>query len=220
MNEIELIEAIKKTINSRQINLLPSQNLNFYESLKRLGIGTLRTLYFYCLSEEKELAENITYFLSMTGDLNVKLENYVQDPVCERIYKKAKTVSREIHRMKGLLRFREILGGYLYASFCPDFNIILPIARHFAYRLRNDRVIIHDLRRNLAVFCHLSKVYMAEIKEKIPSETQHEIEISKLWLKYFERISIKERLNYKIQKQKVPLKYRATITEFKCKERH
>lgn len=60
-------------------------------------------------------------------------------------------------------------------------------------RLREERLVIHDRRRNLATFCYQGKVYEAKIEREIPDPTEFERSISKLWLKYFETVGIKER---------------------------
>lgn len=216
MNEIKLVEAIKNAISSNQLkifdcNRFEANRPDYFERLKRLDINTLKTLYLYLLSDGKEVLDDIVYVLE---DPETKLRNYISDPVVERIYKKAKQVSREIHRIKGLLRFREVEGGYLYAKFSPDFNIIIPVSNYFADRLRSEKILIHDIKRNVAAFCHRGRVSSAQIVGKIPDFTDNEREIVRLWLKYFDRISIKDRLNLRIQKQKVPLKYRKSVVEF------
>jgi len=80
--------------------------------------------------------------------------------------------------------------------------------------MMTEKIIIHDTKRNLAVFCYRNKIYQAEIFKPIPSKTLSEEAISSLWVKYFERLAIRERQNLKLQKQKVPLKYRSFILEF------
>ncbi|MCX7988964.1 MAG: TIGR03915 family putative DNA repair protein, partial [Thermodesulfovibrio sp.] len=218
MNEIELLETIKNAIRFNQLKIFSSNYLDYSESLKKLDIKTLKTLYLYLLSDGKEVCDDIVYFLSNLNNLGNpvnKLDNYISDPVIERIYKKALRVGREIHRMKGFLRFKEVEGGYLYARFYPEFNITMPLANYFSRRLRNEKILIHDMKRNIAAFCYKGKIYSAQINEQIPNITYNEKEISQLWLNYFDKISIKDRLNLKIQNQKVPQKYRKSMIEFK-----
>ncbi len=211
MNEIRLVETIKDAINSNQLKIFNSNWLDYTESLKRLDKETQKTLYLYLLSDGREVIDDVIYFLASSKRY---FRDYISDPVIERIYKKANLVRREIHRFKGFLRFREIEGGYLYAKFSPDFNVIIPIANYFADRLRNEKVLIHDIKRDVAAFCHKGKVLSAKIEDKVPNLTNSEKEIARLWLKYFDDISIKDRLNLKIQRQRVPLKYRKSIIEF------
>ncbi len=214
MNGIELVERIKKVLRFTQFNIFHPNLLDYCENLKNLDVTTLKNLYLYILSEDKEVINAFFYFVDILKNENCRLENYLADPIIEKIYKKANKVRREIHRMKGLLRFREVYGGYLYAQFRPENNIILPLAIYFSNRLRNESALIHDIKRNILAFCHSGKVYPAKMEGELPPLTQDEKIYSRLWLQYFDKISIKERMNLKIQKQKVPLKYRNLVIEF------
>jgi probable DNA metabolism protein len=213
MNQLELSEIIVSTLNSKQIRMFCPPSIE-YENLKKLDISLLKTLYLYSLSEGEEVFDDIEYFINISKNSEINLENCLTDPRIERIYKKAKQVRREIHRIKGFLRFKEIGGCYLYGPIQPDFNIIMPLSVYFSNRLRNEKILIHDTKRRVVTFCHKGKIYLAKIESRLPDLTSEEQEISYLWRKYFDKISIKERFNKKIQRQKVPLKYRSTMTEF------
>ncbi len=219
MTEKELLVYIEKFLFPsqffpKQLEILPQDSSISFHVLSKLDRNTLKTLYYYLLSEDEKCAECLRNFLSFIKNQNTPSINYLADSSLERIYTKARQVRREIHRMKGLLRFREVCGGYLYAQFKPENNIILPLALYFSNRMRAERILIHDIRRNIAAFCHRDKVYPAKLKDQVPSFTEDEKIFSKLWNEYFAKIAIKERLNIKIQKQKVPLKYRNFVIEF------
>lgn len=208
MRELRLAERINLVINQRQPKLFHDPIPDLKEKIEKLDGETLKTLYFYSLSDDLRVSDDIIYFLTKPS-LSI-----LDDPVIERIFTTARRVRAELHRFKGFMRFREVEGGYLYGSFRPDYNIIVPLSRHFAMRLREERLVIHDRKRNLATFCYQGKVYEAKIEREIPNPTEFERSISKLWLKYFETVGIKERKNRKLQRQKVPLKYRSSIIEF------
>uniref|UniRef100_A0A7V5XFR6 DUF4130 domain-containing protein n=1 Tax=Thermodesulfobacterium geofontis TaxID=1295609 RepID=A0A7V5XFR6_9BACT len=75
-------------------------------------------------------------------------------------------------------------------------------------------IFIYYTKRNLKVFFYKNRIYQTEIFKPIPSKTSSEEAIYSLWVKYFQRLAIMERQNLKLQKQKVPLKYRSSILEF------
>jgi len=208
-----LVKKLKEALNKKQGKLFLYQIDSFDKTFRELDKKTLEILYNYSLSEGNPVYEDICYFLEKYE--NQKFLNFLSDPVFERIFYTSQRVRREIHRFKGFLRFKEVEGGYLYASFQPEYNIILPLSRHFANRMTKEKIIIHDTKRNLAVFCHEKRVYPAQIESSIPMETSLEKIISSLWIEYFEKVAIKERFNKKIQQQKVPLKYRNSILEFR-----
>lgn len=214
MNDLTIRKQLEKRLAQFQRNLFTDE-INIEECLKNINENTLKILYLYSLSESDRVFEDLLCVIDFIRNGREDIENIIKNPVFERVFFTANKVRREIHRFKGFLRFREIEGGYLYASFSPDYNIILPLARHFSNRMKNERIILHDRKRNLAVFCYKGRIYSAEINGRIPFETSIEKFISKLWVEYFEKIAIKERTNIKLQKQKVPVKYRKFITEFK-----
>ena len=56
-------------------------------------------------------------------------------------------VTGELHNMKGFLRFMENDKGVLYAPYSPDNDITDLLAPHFAERLKNQKFVIHDIKR-------------------------------------------------------------------------
>lgn len=215
MNELLIKKHLEKNLNKFQKNLFISENIDIKEFLKDIDRETLKNLYFYSLSDSNKKFEDILYLINYIRYQKPTIKDFIRDSVLERIFTIAQKVRREIHRFKGFLRFKEIKGKYLYAPFSPDYNIILHLAKYFSFRLKNEKIILHDTKRKLAVFCYKNRIYSAKIHDKIPSETSIEKLISELWIEYFEKISIKERTNIKLQKQKVPIKYRKFLIEFK-----
>jgi len=218
MKALELknyVRELSKAFSSYQGNLfLQESTSEIQKLLNTLDKESLKTLYYYSLSEEPRKYENLVYAVKKLASEKGALEVFLQDSVIERIYMIANRVRREIHRFKGFLRFKELKGGYLYAPFSSDFFILYPLAKHFAERLKNEKIILHDVKRKKAVFCYLGKIYEIVEFEEFPEETALEKEISKLWRKYFEDLAIKERENLALQRQRVPKKYRRFLTEF------
>lgn len=55
-----------------------------------------------------------------------------------------KNSTRELHAYKGLLRFKEIQDGFLFAEFEPNNDILELLTYHFKNRLRNEKFVIYD----------------------------------------------------------------------------
>lgn len=126
----------------------------------------------------------------------------------------SRCVMGERHRFLGLLRFSEV-SNCLYAAFEPDNDILISIADHFADRLKQERFIIHDIKRKKAVICNEGKWFITdfELNQKI-LPTEKELLIQDLWKCYFDSVGINERANKKLQQSFVPLKYRKHLLEF------
>lgn len=136
------------------------------------------------------------------------------DPDTALVRRAEKRVNRELHRYQGLLRFRMLESEILYAPYRPEHNISGLLARHFSKRLAAERWIIHDKGRNTAVI-YADREWLeipAEMLEKLKFAGDEE-EYQRLWIRFFESISIKERKNLKTQASFMPKKCREFLIE-------
>lgn len=132
-----------------------------------------------------------------------------------RVQKIARQVGFEKHRFLGLLRFSD-LGTCLYARFEPDNNIVTLLAEHFSDRFKEERFIIHDVKRKIAVIGYHKNWFLTDFDKVIEDDLlSEEVFFRTLWKQYFEVIGIEGRKNLKLQQSFVPLKYRKHVIEFK-----
>jgi probable DNA metabolism protein len=138
-----------------------------------------------------------------------------------KVLKNSERTYKEAHKIKGLLRFKELSDNSFYAPIFPDNNILPIIYRHFEERFSNQNWVIHDIRRKTCViYTNKSSVfYDSVIAEEsvlgncISVLSSEELMFQSLWKNYFNSISIKDRINLKLQMKFVPKKYRNYITE-------
>ena len=166
--------------------------------------------------------------LSELPDLGLPLFDYIREGLARgecidrwhahasvrAVHEAAQKTTREIHRFKGLLRFRELADGTLWAPVEPDHQIILPLALHFSMRLSLERGIIHDLRRGTAVaWVEGSVRYLAPPTPSGLPLAGHERDIQRLWQTYIRSGTIAERANAHIKKRCMPVRYWKWLTE-------
>ena len=114
----------------------------------------------------------------------------------------------------GALRFSEI-GHVLYAPYEPDADITILLMPHFADRLRNERFIIHDIKRSLAgVYANRNWTIRPLEGDFLNNRKREEREWEALWKGYFEHVTIDFRRNEKLQRNNLPKKYRKYMWEF------
>lgn len=131
-----------------------------------------------------------------------------------RVQKISRKVGFEKHRFLGLLRFTDI-GSCLYARFEPDHNILTLLADHFSDRFKEERFIIHDVKRKIAVIGYMGNWMVTDFDRVMDEDLlDEEVFFRALWKEYFEAIGIEGRKNLKLQQSFVPLKYRKYLTEF------
>ena len=126
-----------------------------------------------------------------------------------------KELFRLVHKMYAFIRFEELEDGTLYGKIESKFNVVYFLGKHFLKRFNNQNFIIHDLDRKLA-FVKIDEEFsiqeVAYFDE--PTFSSNEEKFQKLWKSFFKGVTIKERINLKLQQNLVPLVYRTYMSEF------
>lgn len=145
------------------------------------------------------------------------------DPDALLVEKAATRACREAHRLLGLLRFRELADGSLYASLDPDCAVLPLIADHFSARFPAFRWAIRDERRDEALVHEPGRGWSLGRGLRLGEEeggsagelplSARELEIQAFWKRYFETIAIEERANPGLQASFMPKKYWKNLPE-------
>ena len=132
------------------------------------------------------------------------------------VQKLSRKVMLEVQRMKGFIRFNEIVPELFYSKITPDNNILELLKPHFTHRFKKQNFIIHDTKRNLALLYNTNDSVISEFKNiTISKLNSNEIYYQDLWKAFRESISIKERANPRLQKQYMPKRYWENMNEIK-----
>ena len=175
-----------------------------------LGTDGVQRLIHALQSEEPELENAVFACIRLATEHGPDIFAWQAQPTVRTVLDAAARVGGEIHRFKGLLRFRQMQDGSLYAPFAPDANIILPVAAHFRSRLGGEKWVIHDTRRHLAVFWEngrLEQAVIAGSAEADPPYHRDEALYQTLWRTYFHVAAIPERINPELQRRCLPRRY-------------
>lgn len=126
-----------------------------------------------------------------------------------------KELFRNVHKLTGFIRFEELEDTTLYAKVESKFNVVYFLGKHFLKRFNNQNFIIHDLNRKVA-FVKMQKDFSVQEVAFFdePNYSSNEQKFQKLWKSFFSGVTIKERINSKLQQQMVPLIYRTYMSEF------
>lgn len=179
------------------------------------------------LCDEPETPMLIHDYLKLSLKLRRALDDHQQLEAVADMRDLSSKVGGEIHRFKGLFRFRELKGGVLYAPFEPDYRITTAVAGHFVDRLGAERWIIHDVKRGDAVLWD-GELRIVELPEGLISGTglidaskrdslsDDEIECQELWRTFFKHVAIDERANARAQRQFMPRRYWRFLVEMEA----
>ncbi|MBQ9765155.1 MAG: TIGR03915 family putative DNA repair protein [Lachnospiraceae bacterium] len=175
-------------------------------------------VFLASLSEKKDKADAIYHFLVVAFKIGSRVLDSLGNPCVMRVFELVRYVKHEAGYSREFLRFSKLSAGGLFAKIKPKNDIITLIAPHFADRLPEENWIIYDEGRKIAVvhprgsewFITNDKVFLDNIVF-----AEDELEYQELWKVFFKTIAIKERINYKLQRQVMPLRYRENVVEFK-----
>ena len=173
-----------------------------------------RVYRVFCTNEpEKEM--KLLRYLKLGFKCGSKIRLLHGNPIVKDVEAAEQRLGREVHRLVGLVRFSELEGGVLYSPIDPDNDVLEFLAPHFSDRYRYDPFVIHDKVRGKALFSYNKKWRIEPVGEEIGQITsESEDNIRRLWKQYFEVMATKERVNPKLQRQFVPVRYRKHLPEF------
>lgn len=190
------------------------QIISFY--LKYLGLDNFKIIYYVFLSNSNNKELIIFYYLLNFQKYKSKTL-FMRNLKCvSEALRIAKYVSRENHRFKGFIRFKEINNKVLYAEISPENNILVLLSKHFKTRLNNDFWIIKDVKRGILSIYDKNKYYIFsedELELLDINLSDKETYYEELWKNFYETIGIKERKNERCRMNFMPKKYWKYITE-------
>lgn len=180
----------------------------------KLSKEILEHVLYAWLSEDTAAGTVVYRFLRHAFKVGPACIGSEAHPEVNPLLRLSRSVTRESHRLLGLVRFMELDNGIYYSRFEPDFNVLMILASHFAQRLGEQVWVLHDSRRGIAAFYNKESWHIAEVSP--PKDLQlheNEKEMQACWQEYFRRIAIKERFNPKLQRQMMPKKYWRYLVE-------
>jgi probable DNA metabolism protein len=185
-----------------------------FSRLKQKAPDAAYTLYFFMLAEKEGLESSLLHYIAQAFRHGDKVNGYLTHPAVRDIVTVSKKAGREMHRLKGLLRFEKLRDGAYLAQMEPDHNIIQPLAYHFSLRLRAQHWFIYDRKRRIAATWNKGSLQFGAIEQfTAPALSDDEKEIQAMWQAFFKTIAIPDRKNPRLQKSNMPMKYWKYLTE-------
>lgn len=228
-----LYEAFKAAVTPHGMLLFPPAAQAFFEEYRDIApdedkARTLENAIARHISEEAR--ENIRIgWLSHTPDaprvafdylkLGWKLKNKLDDaqahPAVRAMFGLRQKVTFEAHRFKGYIRFHRLEGDMYYARIESDHFILPLLADHFADRYASQDFVIHDAVRSKAIVSRRGKWAIYDFDAQpgdLPPED--DMAFAELWKSFLSSLTIKSRVNYKLQRRFIPVRYRKNLVEF------
>lgn len=181
---------------------------------QRFSAYTRKNLFYIYLAESPNRELLFLHYADMARTHGKYVDRHIADEQVKAAQDSARKVGAEAHRLKGLLRFRELEDGTYYAPMEPDHFILPIILPFFAKRLNDQKFIIHDMARGKAGLYDTRTWEIVDIKLAAdPQYSDEEVLYQTLWRQFFSSIAIKSRINPALQRRLMPRRYWKHLVE-------
>lgn len=190
----------------------------------KLSAEDLRGLMLVWLSEEPGSDELLFRVIRSAFDSPRPQTLNFADPDMLAFRQLARKVSGERHMMLGLARFQKTGENIYFSAVSPRYNVVPLLLPHFAARFADQKWIIYDAGRRFGFFFDLlgfheismDRAQQARLKDgKLDAAllAENEEAFQNLWKNYTRAVTIKERVNLKLQRRLMPRRYWKYLTE-------
>ena len=182
---------------------------------QNLSIYTMKNLYLVYLSELTECDLLGLTYLRLCFSKGNGINRAKHHPVIQQIDAIHRKVMHEFDHMKGFLRFQKINDQMFFARFAPDHNQLPLLMHHLAERFSDQKMIVHDEKRNIAMLYNLEEMLIIPFTKEDAAHilTDCQDDTIDLFRRYFQTINIPERENLRQQASYMPHRYRHYMPE-------
>ncbi|WP_392566765.1 TIGR03915 family putative DNA repair protein [Utexia brackfieldae] len=206
------------TEQTHQVDTVNSKYERVSQALqKKLSKFALNQLSYVWLAQTPESRMLIFRYIRKVFDSPRNIEQHFADPDILAVKQLAKKVSHERHYVLMFVRFNKTADDIYFSPIAPRYNVLPLVCGHFKDRFADQKWAIYDEQRGYGYFFdgkqimditlddasdflvngRLNQQYMAEGEEKF----------MQMWRNYFKALTIKERINPKLQKQFMPKRF-------------
>lgn len=189
---------------------------------KKLSKPACNMLTYAWLSETEGSDDLLFRYICKAFDNKESIETNFGDQDVLQIHQLARKVGHESQYLKQFVRFQKAADDIFFAPVSPIYNALPLAIGHFADRFADQKWIIYDLKRNYGFYYDLHTVTEmtldnndnfldGKLDEKLMAEDEKLFQ--ELWKGYFKAMTIKERINLKLQRQHMPKRFWKLLTE-------
>lgn len=183
---------------------------------KKLSSQACNMLSYVWLSEIEGSDELLFRYICKAMDGAVSIENNFGDTDVLEAQQIARKVSKEAEYLRQFVRFQKMADDVFLGVVSPVYNALPVCIAHFEDRFSDQKWILYDERRHYGYFFDLETVQEMTLENEVLfaggklGETlmaEDESLFQELWKGYFSSMTIKERINLKLQKQHMPQRF-------------
>ncbi|MEA4937514.1 MAG: TIGR03915 family putative DNA repair protein [Paludibacter sp.] len=189
---------------------------------KKLSGITLNMISYVWLSELPGSDELIFRYIRKTFESKISIEMNFADEDVLQLRNIAQKVNREKHRVIEFVRFQKTADGIFFAPIAPEHNVLSLTLEHFTDRFADQQWIIYDTKRDYGYFYNLKEtteitldsdtlILEGKVNEELLDPNEQLFQ--RMWKSYFKSMAIKERINPKLHRQHLPVRFWKYLTE-------
>lgn len=190
---------------------------------KKLSATALLCISACWLSELPEADALIFRYIRKVIDGPKSVEMNFGDPDVLDMSKLSKKVAQERLRVVQFIRFQKAVDGTFFGAIEPVYNVLPLAIAHFKDRFIDQKWLVYDLKREYGYYYDLETVTEVRFEEKTSHllsglldeslMAKDEKLFQQLWKTYFKSTTIKERINPKLHRQHLPVRFWKHLTE-------
>ncbi len=193
---------------------------------KKLEKPVMNMLMAVWLSELDEADMLLLRYLKKVFDSPTDISSDFADTDVLRVKQIADKVLKEKSYIMQFTRFQKASDGSFFAPIAPVYNALPLTLPYFTNRFADQKWLLYDTKRRYGFYYDLKKAVEVTMEDdrhllqgKLDDETVSEDETlyQELWQHYFKSMTIKERINPKLQRQHLPRRFWKYLTEMQGK---
>lgn len=189
---------------------------------KKMGKELRNMVVYTWLSEEPGCDQLLFRYLRKIFDSPHTILTDFADGDILQVKNLARKVNRDKRYIIQFVRFQKAADDIFFAPVSPRYNSLPLSLYYFKDRFADQQWVIYDVKRKYGYYYDKKKITEISILEndhilsgKLDEHMMAEDEktFQELWKNYFKALTIKERLNFKLQRQNMPRRFWKFLTE-------
>jgi probable DNA metabolism protein len=189
---------------------------------KKMSKTACNMVSYVWLSETEDCAGLLFRYMKKMIDSPHSIETNFGDKDVLEFNQLAKAVSKEAQYLRQFVRFQKAADDIYFAPINPIYNALPMVVSHFSNRFSDQKWVIYDIKRKYGFYFDTKSTVEITLDDdnhllsgKLDEALMAEDEklFQELWKGYFKAMTIKERINTKLQKQHMPKRFWKYLTE-------
>ena len=215
---VQLLDELQATLfGVRAVEADPALARRVEDSIREKvcpdALGMVQQGFLTCM-EEKEL--RLIRFILLGYRHGARALAMSVHPDVHAIDKALLYLKNEAHFHVEFLRFADC-GGFLAGMITPNNRVLPLIVGHFTARLNTERFMIFDKTHGMGFVyrpgAREGEFFHADAVD-LPEPSEEEARYQALWRKFYDTIAVEGRVNPKLRRGMMPMRYWKNMTEF------